>query len=102
VAAQAPTFADLRAAALKAIGGQDVARLEYRGAGWDACLGGQAWKVSEGWARWELQEYRRVIDYGAASSLQTARRRDAMDPERIGGCGAQPDAAFAPQQTSIG
>jgi glyoxylase-like metal-dependent hydrolase (beta-lactamase superfamily II) len=104
VAAQAPTFADVRTAALKAMGGpvtDIVARLEYRGAGWDACLG-QAWKVTEGWARWELQEYRRVIDYPAATSLQTARRRAAMDRERIGGCGAQPDAAFAPQQTSIG
>jgi len=101
VAAQAPGFADVRARAFKAMGGQDVARLEYRGRGWDACLG-QAWKVTEGWARWELQEYRRVIDYGAATSLQTARRRAAMDPERIGGCGAQPDAAFTPQQTVIG
>ena len=104
VAAQAPTFAGVRAAALKAMGGpvtDIVARLEYRGAGWDACLG-QAWNVTEGWARWELQDYRRVIDYGAATSLQTARRRAAMDRERIGGCGAQPDAAFAPQQTSIG
>jgi glyoxylase-like metal-dependent hydrolase (beta-lactamase superfamily II) len=99
-AAQVPTFADLRAAALEAMGGQDVARVEFRGSGWDGCLG-QAWKITEGWARWEVQEYRRIIDYGAVTSLQTARRRAAMDPERIGGCGAQPDAAFAAQQTSV-
>jgi glyoxylase-like metal-dependent hydrolase (beta-lactamase superfamily II) len=100
-AAQAPTFADLRAAAIKAMGGRDVTRIEYSGAGWDACLG-QAWKITEGWARWEVQDYRRVIDYRSATSLQTARRRAAMDPARIGGCGGQPDAAFANQQTSIG
>jgi glyoxylase-like metal-dependent hydrolase (beta-lactamase superfamily II) len=99
-AAQVPPFADLRAAALKALGGQDVGTLEFRGSGWDACLG-QAWKITEGWARWEVQEYRRVLDYGAATSLQTARRRAAMDAERIGGCGAQPDAAFTAQQTSV-
>ena len=50
MAAQAPTFADVRAAALQAMGGpvtDIVARLEYRGAGWDACLG-QAWNVTAG------------------------------------------------------
>src|SRR5687767_9634307 len=66
-AAQVPPFTDLRAAALKAMGGQDVGTLEFRGSGWDACLG-QAWKITEGWARWEVQEYRRVLDYGAATS----------------------------------
>ena len=98
--AQATRFADVRAAAVTAMGGRDVATIEFSGSGWDACLG-QAWKVTDGWARWEVQEYRRVIDYRAATSLQTARRRAAMDPERIGGCGAQPGAAVANQQTSI-
>jgi glyoxylase-like metal-dependent hydrolase (beta-lactamase superfamily II)/catechol 2,3-dioxygenase-like lactoylglutathione lyase family enzyme len=98
--AQTTPFADVRAAAVAAMGGRDVATIEFSGSGWDACLG-QAWKISDGWARWEVQEYRRVIDYGAGTSLQTARRRAAMDPEEIGGCGAQPGAAFANQQTGI-
>ena len=98
--AQTTGFADVRAAAMTAMGGQDVAAIEFSGSGWDACLG-QAWRVTDGWARWEVQDYRRVIDYRAGTSLQSARRRAAMDPERIGGCGAQPGAAFANQQTSI-
>lgn len=88
-------------AAIEALGGRDVSRIAFRGAGWDACLG-QAWSVEEGWARWELTDYRRAIDYERGTSSQTAMRRAGLDPERIGGCGAQPDAAPRPQQSTIG
>ena len=98
--AQAVSFDDVRAAALEALGGVDVERIELVGSGWDACLG-QAWNVNEGWARWELTDYRRVIDYETAASLQTAMRRPDMDPGRVGGCGAQPGGAATRQQTRI-
>ena len=93
------SFDALRSSALEVIGG-DVARIELTGAGWDACLG-QAWNVNDGWARWELTDYRRIIDYAEGASLHTAMRRPAMDPERVGGCGAQPGGAAAPQQSRI-
>src|SRR5690606_25910764 len=35
------------------------------------------------------------------ASLQTAMRRAAMDPDRVGGCGAQPGAAPTPQQSRV-
>jgi len=88
-------------AAIEALGGRDADSLAYTGAGWDACLG-QAWSVEEGWARWELTDYRRAIDYARGTSSQTAMRRPGLDPERIGGCGAQPDGAARPQASSIG
>ena len=99
-AAQAISFGELRAAAVDAMGGVEVDRIEIAGSGWDACLG-QAWNVNEGWARWELTDYRRVIDYAEAASLQTAMRRPAMDPERVGGCGAQPGGAASRQQSRV-
>lgn len=88
-------------AAIEALGGRDTDSIAFTGAGWDACLG-QAWSVEEGWARWELTNYRRVVDYARGISSQTAMRRPGLDPEHIGGCGAQPDAAPRPQQSSIG
>jgi len=88
-------------AAVDALGGRDADSLAYTGAGWDACLG-QAWSVEEGWARWELTDYRRAIDYARGTSSQTAMRRPGLDPERIGGCGAQPDGAPRPQASYIG
>lgn len=98
-AAQMDT-ANFYAAARNALGGQEISGIEFGGEGWDACLG-QAWSVAEGWARWELTGYSRVIDYGSGSSSHTTQRRAGMDPERIGGCGAQPGANAAPQQGAI-
>jgi len=93
------SLAQLRTRAIAALGA-DAQQLEFTADGWEACLG-QPWNISDGWARWSLNDYRRVMDYNAGASLQTATRQAAMDPDRIGGCGAQPGAAPAPQQSSI-
>ncbi len=100
-AAQAQPVAttDFQAAAVTALGGP-LNGIEFTGAGWDACLG-QAWAISDGWARWELTDYHRVIDYASGTSSQTAQRRAGMDADHIGGCGAQPAATPAPQQSFI-
>ena len=94
------TAAELQAAALAAMHAENLTRLEFTASGWEGCLG-QPWNINEGWARWELTDYRRVIDYSTTASTQTARRRAAMDPDKIGGCGAQPDAEPVAQQSSI-
>lgn len=94
------TAAELQAAALTAMHADNLTRLEFTASGWEGCLG-QPWNINEGWARWELTGYRRVIDYTATASIQTGQRRAAMDPDKIGGCGAQPDAAPVPQQSSL-
>src|SRR5690606_32539342 len=91
-------FADFETAARAALGSADLARLEFTASGWEACLG-QPWRIDAGWARWELTDYRRVLDFEAGLSLQSAQRRAGMDPDRIGGCGAQPDASPTPQQS---
>lgn len=96
---QAQDLAEFRAAALSALGGE-VSGIEFTGSGWDACLG-QPWAISEGWARWELTDYRGVIDYRNGRSSHMTQRRAGMDPGRLGGCGAQPDAAPAPQRGFI-
>jgi glyoxylase-like metal-dependent hydrolase (beta-lactamase superfamily II) len=98
-AAAQDDLAALREQAHAALGG-DVARLEFTAEGWEACLG-QPWNISDGWARWSLADYRRVIDYTSGNSLQTAQRQPGMDEGRIGGCGAQPDGAATPQQSAI-
>jgi glyoxylase-like metal-dependent hydrolase (beta-lactamase superfamily II) len=97
--AQGMSFDALRDAAVEAMGGRAVHRVEFTGNGWDACVG-QAWDVNAGWARWEIRDYRRVIDYDAVQSVQTAQRRAGLDPGRIGGCGAQPDAPATTQRSS--
>ena len=94
------SFADFEAAARAALGSEAFARLELTAHGWEACLG-QPWRIDDGWARWELTDYRRVFDFDAGLSLQNAQRRAGMDSGRIGGCGAQPDAAATAQQSSI-
>ncbi|MGV3593360.1 MAG: MBL fold metallo-hydrolase [Gammaproteobacteria bacterium] len=94
------SFADFEAAARAALGSAAFTRIELIAHGWEACLG-QSWRVDDGWARWELTDYRRVLDFEAGLSLQGAQRRAGMDAGRIGGCGAQPDAAPAAQQSSI-
>jgi glyoxylase-like metal-dependent hydrolase (beta-lactamase superfamily II) len=91
---------ELRERAEAALGTVDLQRLEFSAEGWEACLG-QPWNISEGWARWSLTDYRRVIDYATGTSVQTATRQPGMDPGKIGGCGAQPDGAAVPQQSSI-
>ncbi|MDY6982247.1 MAG: hypothetical protein SV422_04095, partial [Pseudomonadota bacterium] len=93
-------FAEFEAAAHAALGSTDLTRLEFTASGWEACPG-QPWRIDDGWARWELTDYRRVLDFDAGTSLQTAQRRAGMDPERIGGCGAQPDASPTLQQSGI-
>lgn len=99
-AGQELDFGTLHANAVRAMGGNEIDRIELSGSGWDACLG-QAWNVNEGWARWEVQDFRRIIDYEAVTSVQSARRRPGMDPDRLGGCGAQPDGTWMRQQTSV-
>jgi glyoxylase-like metal-dependent hydrolase (beta-lactamase superfamily II) len=94
------TFADFEAAALAALRSDSLARLEFTASGWEGCLG-QPWRIDAGWARWELTGYRRVLDFDAGLSVHSAQRRAGLDPERIGGCGAQPMAAATPQQSSI-
>jgi glyoxylase-like metal-dependent hydrolase (beta-lactamase superfamily II) len=97
--AQDTTFADFLSAATDALGG-DATTIEFTGNGWDACLG-QAWDINDGWARWELTGYSRIIDYAAGTSVQTAMRRAGLDPDKVGGCGGQVDAAATAQRTSI-
>ncbi len=94
------TFADFAAAARTALGSPDLAKLEFTASGWEACLG-QPWRIDAGWAKWELTDYRRVLDFNAGLSVHSAQRRAGLEPERIGGCGAQPNANAAPQQSSI-
>lgn len=98
--AQSMSVLEFSRAAIDALGGMDVQGIEFSGEGWDACLG-QAWFVDEGWARWELKDYHRAIDYDQGMSSQFAMRRSGMDPGRIGGCGAQPEARPREQQTFI-
>jgi glyoxylase-like metal-dependent hydrolase (beta-lactamase superfamily II) len=90
----------LRTAAQAALGDPATTRIEFTATGWEACLG-QPWNISEGWARWSLADYRRVIDYGTGTSLQTAQRQSGMDEGRLGGCGAQPGSLPVAQQSSI-
>jgi glyoxylase-like metal-dependent hydrolase (beta-lactamase superfamily II) len=97
--AQAPDFSGFRTAAIAALGGE-APTLEFTASGWDACLG-QAWTVTDGWARWELTDYRRVIDYRSGVSSQSAMRRAGLDPDRIGGCGGQVNASASQQQSTI-
>lgn len=96
----APPLAAFLEQAEQALGG-DIERLEFTGQGWEACLG-QPWSVREGWARWEITDYRRVIDFSAPASSQSAMRRAGLDPGKLGGCGAQPDAAPSRQQSFVG
>jgi glyoxylase-like metal-dependent hydrolase (beta-lactamase superfamily II) len=93
-------FTALRQQALTALGGVDTTRLEFTAEGWDACLG-QPWNISDGWARWSLADYRRVLDYASGQSLQSAQRQPDMDEGRSGGCGAQPGGPAVAQQTVI-
>ena len=99
VSAQALRLDAFEASAIEAMG-FEPSRIELSGNGWDACLG-QPWNVNDGWARWEIRDYRRVIDYDETTSVQTAMRRAGLDPERLGGCGAQPNAMPAAQETSV-
>lgn len=94
------TFAELHAAALAAMHSENLTRLEFNAAGWEACLG-QPWRIDQGWARWELSAYHRVLDFATGMSVQSAQRRAGMDPDMLGGCGAQPGAAATAQQSSI-
>lgn len=94
------SFADLKAATLSTMGAEGLQRIEYTANGWEACLG-QPWKISDGWARWEITDYNRVIDYSNMTSYQTAQRRAGLNPERLGGCGAQPNATASNQASSV-
>lgn len=95
-----PDAAGLLRAATAAMGADNLKAVEFSGNGWDGCLG-QAWNVNDGrWARWELKDYNRVIDYDAGSSRHTAQQRAGMDPQAVGGCGAVPGAAPRAQQSN--
>lgn len=88
-------------AALDTLGGALVEGLAIEGSGWDACLG-QAWSINEGWARWELSDYRRQFDYENGRSRHSTLRRAEMDPGKAGGCGAQPGASPREEEGFIG
>src|SRR5688572_25862768 len=77
------SFPEFESAALAALGSENLMRLEFTATGWEACLG-QSWRIDAGWARWELSDYRRVLDFDAGLSIHTAQRRAGLDPERIG------------------
>lgn len=99
--AQQPDAAAILKAAAAAMGAENLKTLEFTGSGWDGCLG-QAWNVGDGrWARWELKDYNRIIDYDAGNSRHTAQQRAGMDPQAVGGCGAVPGAAPRAQQSTI-
>ncbi|MDG2175444.1 MAG: MBL fold metallo-hydrolase [Gammaproteobacteria bacterium] len=93
-------FSDIYSLALDNMGAQEMTRIEYSGNGWEACLG-QPWHIDEGWARWSIADYNRVIDYATFNSTQTALRQSGLDPDKLGGCGAQPLAAAQNQQISV-
>ena len=58
-----PDVSTVLKAATTALGAENLKTVEFSGNGWDACLG-QAWSVTSGrWARWELRDYNRVIDF---------------------------------------
>ena len=96
-----PDAAALLKAATAALGAENLKTVEFSGNGWDACLG-QAWNVnSDRWARWELRDYNRVIDFDSSSSRHTAQQRAGMDANALGGCGAAPDAMARPQQSTV-
>jgi glyoxylase-like metal-dependent hydrolase (beta-lactamase superfamily II) len=96
-----PDAAGVLKAAATALGVDTLKTVEFAGNGWDGCLG-QAWNVNDGkWARWELKDYNRVIDYDAVRSRHTAQQRAAMDADKVGGCGALPGQAARAQQSNI-
>jgi glyoxylase-like metal-dependent hydrolase (beta-lactamase superfamily II) len=96
-----PDVSALLKAAMMALGAENLKTVEFSGNGWDACLG-QAWSVTSGrWARWELRDYNRVIDFETVSSRHTAQQRAGMDANALGGCGAAPGAMPRPQQSNI-
>ena len=93
--------AALLKAATAALGAENLKTVEFSGNGWDGCLG-QAWSVTDGrWARWELRDYNRIIDFDAGSSRHTAQQRAGMDANALGGCGAAPGAMPRAQQSNI-
>jgi hypothetical protein len=95
-----PDAATVLKNAAAALGAENLKTIEFSGNGWDACLG-QAWSVNDGrWARWELRNYNRVIDYETVSSRHTAQQRAGLDAHALGGCGAAPGAAARPQQST--
>jgi glyoxylase-like metal-dependent hydrolase (beta-lactamase superfamily II) len=97
---QISTYSELMQSSLSAMGAENLQRIEYSASGWEACLG-QPWSIDAGWARWDIQDYNRIIDYSDTTSYQTAQRRAGLDPDRLGGCGAQPGASAGGQQSSV-
>src|SRR4030095_12449196 len=96
-----PDAAGILKTAATAMGADNLKAVQSAGNGWDGCLG-QAWNVMDGrWARWELKDYNRVVDYEAGSSRHTAQQRAGMDPQAGGGCGGGPGAAPRAQQSTI-
>ncbi len=94
------SLTDVAVSALDAMGMSEVRKIEFTANGWEACLG-QPWNIADGWARWSITDYNRIIDYDIFSSVQTAQRQAGMDPDKLGGCGAQPGAAIQNQRSSV-
>ena len=81
------------------MGADGLNSIEFSGSGQDATVG-QPWNINEGWPMWSVQDYNRVINYGAMASRQSAVREIA-DPLKLGGGGAQPGTAPQNQNSTV-
>ncbi len=81
-AAAAQPVADVRAvleASLRAMGGDHLQTIEYSAAGWSSRIG-QTYGLAEDWPRYEVAEYKRLIDYEAGFSREEYTRRQGRYP----------------------
>jgi L-ascorbate metabolism protein UlaG (beta-lactamase superfamily) len=80
--ASAQTVTDVRSvlqASLRAMGGSNLKTLQYSGSGWSSRVG-QTYGLAEDWPRYEVADYRRVIDYDAKWSQEDYTRRQGKYP----------------------
>src|SRR6516165_4454285 len=66
-------------ASLKAMGGANLKTLQYSGSGWSSRVG-QTYGLAEDWPRYEVADYRRVINYEAKWSREDYTRRQGRYP----------------------
>ena len=80
--ASAQTVTDVRSvieASLRAMGGSNLKTLQYSGSGGSSRVG-QTYGLAEDWPRYEVADYRRVIDYDAKWSQEDYTRRQGKYP----------------------
>ena len=58
--------------------------IEYSGGGWVAAVG-QSFTPNDDWPRFEVIDYRRILDYQNRSSMESYIRRQGDNPARGGG-----------------